>query len=166
MGGSIIEKHITLSKKDSGLDDPVALEPEQFAVMVHSVKQAISIQERYKKEGKAVKENLENAAEKEILKQLEYEFPSEKITAVLGTGIKRLAPAEEENYGRTNRSLHYMRSLKKGSRIQPDDISVLRTEKILSPGISPEYFSTIEGSILEKEVRSGDGVKWEDFIQR
>ena len=59
-----------------------------------------------------------------------------------------------------------MRSLKKGSRIQPDDISVLRTEKILSPGISPEYFSTIEGSILEKEVRSGDGVKWEDFIQR
>lgn len=166
MGGSIIEKHITLSKKDSGLDDPVALEPEQFAVMVHSVKQAISIQERYKKEGKAVKENLENAAEKEILKQLEYEFPSEKITAALGTGIKRLALAEEENYGRTNRSLHYMRSLKKGSRIQPDDISILRTEKILSPGISPEYFSTIEGSILEKEVRSGDGVKWEDFIQR
>ena len=63
----------------------MALEPDQFAVMVHSVKQAISIQERYKKEGKAVKENLENAAEKEILKQLEYEFPSEKITAALGT---------------------------------------------------------------------------------
>ena len=166
MGGSIIEKHITLSKKDSGLDDPVALEPEQFAVMVHSVKQALSIQERYKKEGNAVKENLENAAEKEILKQLEYEFPSEKITAALGTGIKRLAAAEEENYGRTNRSLHYMRSLKKGSRIKPVDISVLRTEKILSPGISPEYFSTIEGSILEKDVCSGDGVKWEDFIQR
>lgn len=166
MGGSVIEKHITLSKKDSGLDDPVALEPEQFAAMVHSVRQAISIQERYKKEGNAVKENLENAAEKEILKQLEYEFPSEKISAALGTGIKKLAAAEEENYGRTNRSLHYMRSLKKGSRIQPDDISVLRTEKILSPGISPEYFSTIENSILEKDVCSGDGVKWEDFIKR
>lgn len=166
MGGSVIEKHITLSKKDSGLDDQVALEPEQFAVMVHSVRQALSIQERYKKEGKAVKENLENAAEKEILKQLEYEFPSEKISAALGTGIKKLAAAEEENYGRTNRSLHYMRSLKKGSRIKPDDISVLRTEKILSPGISPEYFSIIENSILEKDVCSGDGVKWEDFIQR
>ncbi len=166
MGGSIIEKHITLSRKDSGLDDPVALEPEQFALMVHSVRQAASILARYQKEGGAVRENLEDAAEKEILRQLEYEFPAEKITEALGTGIKELAPAEEENYGRTNRSLHYTRHLKKGSRINPDDISALRTEKILSPGISPEYFSVIEGSILEKDVCSGAGVRWEDFIRR
>ena len=34
MGGTMIEKHITLSKKTDGLDDPVALEAEQFAHMV------------------------------------------------------------------------------------------------------------------------------------
>ena len=38
-GGTIIEKHFTLSRQTSGLDDPVALEPEQFALMVHTVHQ-------------------------------------------------------------------------------------------------------------------------------
>jgi hypothetical protein len=38
-GGSIIEKHITLSRLTDGLDDPVALDPEQFALMVHTLHQ-------------------------------------------------------------------------------------------------------------------------------
>ncbi|MGN0728580.1 N-acetylneuraminate synthase family protein [Treponema sp.] len=166
MDGKVIEKHITLSKSGSGLDDPIALEPEQFSAMVHAVNQAIAIKERYKKEGEAVKQNLHEAAQREIIRQLEYEFPEDKITAALGTGIKHLAPSEAENYGRTNRSLHYMSALKKGHCIQKSDISALRTEKILSPGISPEFAEKIQGAVLQKDVESGAGVQWEDFIQK
>lgn len=38
MGAAIIEKHITLSRKDGGLDDGFASEPHEFKAMVDSVK--------------------------------------------------------------------------------------------------------------------------------
>lgn len=152
MGGAMIEKHITLSRKDSGLDDPVALEPEMFKLMVHSVHQAEAV--------------LRHSGENEIYRQLAYEYPMEKINSILGTGIKKLAPAESANYGRTNRSLHYMRSMKKGEKIGNGDVSVLRTEKILTPGISPEFKELITGAVLTKNVENGAGVKLEDFIEK
>ena len=148
----MIEKHITLSRKDSGLDDPVALEPEMFKLMVHSVHQAEAV--------------LRHSGENEIYRQLAYEYPMEKINSILGTGIKKLAPAESANYGRTNRSLHYMRSMKKGEKIGNGDVSVLRTEKILTPGISPEFMELITGAVLTKDVENGAGVKLEDFIKK
>ena len=82
------------------------------------------------------------------------------------SGIKKLAPAESANYGRTNRSLHYMRSMKKGEKIGNGDVSVLRTEKILTPGISPEFMELITGAVLTKDVDNGAGVKLEDFIKK
>ncbi|WP_407396902.1 N-acetylneuraminate synthase family protein [Treponema sp.] len=152
MGGTMIEKHITLSRKDSGLDDPVALEPEMFKLMVHSVHQAEAV--------------LRHSGENEIYRQLEYEYPREKLESILGTGVKKLAPAEKSNYGRTNRSLHYMRSMKKGEKIGTADISVLRTEKILTPGIGPEFLELVTGAVLTKDVENGAGVRLEDFIEK
>lgn len=166
LGGTIIEKHITLSRKDSGLDDPVALEPEQFAVMVHAVRQASALLERYKKEGEASGRDLSAQAQEEIFRQLSYEYTEERLCAALGSGVKKLAPAELQNYGRTNRSLHYSRSMKKGEKITEKDISVLRTEKILSPGISPEFLEELTGARLTQDVRSGDGVQWLHFLQK
>ena len=150
MGGTMIEKHITLSREDSGLDDPVALEPEMFKVMVHSVHQAEAV--------------LRHSGQNEIYRQLEYEYSKEKLNSILGTGVKKLAPAEKQNYGRTNRSLHYMRSLKKGEKVSAGDIAVLRTEKILTPGISPEFFEMLQGKTLTHDVKNGAGVKLEDFM--
>ncbi|MCQ2584171.1 MAG: N-acetylneuraminate synthase family protein [Treponema sp.] len=154
-GGSIIEKHITLSKKTMGLDDPVALEGEQFALMVHCVHQAEAALKRYGSEGfdYVVNQLSENAGE----------GGSEKIQAVLGDGIKRLAPAEEANYGRTNRSIHFMRDMKKGEVISEKDVAVLRTEKILTPGISPEFLEKVIGSELTCDVKDGEGVVF-DYI--
>ncbi|MCQ2240599.1 N-acetylneuraminate synthase family protein [Treponema sp.] len=152
MGGTMIEKHITLSRKDSGLDDPVALEPEMFKVMVHSVHQAEAV--------------LRHSGENEIYRQLEYEYSRERIDAILGNGIKKLAPAETANYGSTNRSLHYMRSMKKGERIGADGIAVLRTEKILTPGIGPEFLELVTGAVLTRDVENGAGVRLEDFIEK
>lgn len=156
MGGVMTEKHITLSKKDDGLDDPVALESEQFALMVHAVHQSQAAVNRY---------GMEIARQK-IISQLSEQYNAKMIAEIVGNGIKRLAPAEEKNYGRTNRSLHFMDSMKKGSRISQKDIGVLRTEKVLSPGISPEFLDTVIGARLSKDVSAGSGVQWEDLLTR
>jgi pseudaminic acid synthase len=40
LGASIIEKHITLDRKNGGPDAPFSLEPHEFAKMVQDVKDA------------------------------------------------------------------------------------------------------------------------------
>lgn len=153
-GGTIIEKHITLSRKTMGLDDPVALEGEQFALMMHVVHQAEACLNRYGSE----------KGNSEIIRQLAESYGMEKVVACLGDGVKRLAPAEEANYGRTNRSLHFLREMKKGEIVSSSDIGVLRTEKILTPGISPEFLSAVEGRVLVRDVSNGAGVQLDDFV--
>ena len=152
-GGTVIEKHICLSKKDSGLDDPVALEPEQFAMMVHCVHQSEAAMRHYGNE----------VGYERILKQLADQFGDEKVKTVLGDGIKKLAPAEESNYGRTNRSLHYMHDMKAGEVIKPEDVAVLRTEKVLTPGLTPDWLDKVVGAKLVCDVESGQGVQKNEF---
>ena len=152
-GGTVIEKHITLSRETMGLDDPVALEPEQFALMVHTVHQTEATFRHY---------GSELGMERTVA-QLGEQFGTDRVKAVLGDGIKRLAPAEEANYGRTNRSLHFMRDMKKGEVIGENDVAVLRTEKVLTPGLTPDYLEKVIGARLTKDVTSGAGVQL-DFI--
>ncbi|MBO7582554.1 MAG: N-acetylneuraminate synthase family protein [Treponema sp.] len=152
-GGTVIEKHICLSKKDSGLDDPVALEPEQFAMMVHCVHQTEATFRHYGNE----------VGFERVLDQLSEQFRHERVLEVLGNGIKKLAPAEEANYGRTNRSLHYMHDMKVGDVIRAEDIGVLRTEKILTPGLTPDWLDRVVGAKLVCDVESGQGVKEEEI---
>lgn len=154
VGGTIIEKHITLSRQTAGLDDPVALEPEQFAMMVHVVHQTEAAIRHYGKE----------LALEKAIEQLSEQFGKDKVLAVLGTGVKKLAMAEKANYGRTNRSLHIMHSMKKGEVLKEADIGILRTEKILTPGMSPEYYNLVLGKVLSRDVTSGQGLNWEDLL--
>jgi len=155
MGGMVTEKHITLSRKTDGLDDPVALEPEQFAQMVHCIHQSEAVLNRYGSTG----------GRNEIIRQIKDEYGTDKTNAVLGDGIKRLAPSELANYGRTNRSLHFMHDMETGNTITPRDIAVLRTEKVLTPGISPEFLETVTGTKLARNVRAGEGVQWKDLLE-
>ena len=174
-GGCMIEKHITLSRKTDGLDDPVALEPAQFAQMVHAVHQTEVLLARYGREAQA-RGLAEGAtigsgalaltpAQAEIIKQLADEYGEAKVHTVLGSGIKRLAESERANYGRTNRSLHYVHAMHKGERIQAEDIAVLRTEKVLTPGIAPDFTDTVTGAVLHRDVSAGAGVQWEDLLE-
>ena len=148
VGGTVIEKHITLSRETMGLDDPVALEPEQFALMIHTVHQTEATFRHYGSEL-----GMERTVE-----QLSDQFGKERVLSVLGDGIKRLAPAEEANYGRTNRSLHFMRDMKEGEIIGADDVAVLRTEKVLAPGLTPDWLDKVIGKKLLRDVTSGEGV--------
>ncbi len=153
-GGTIIEKHITLSRKTDGLDDPVALEPEQFALMVHCVHQTEAAMKRYGSiHGKEI-----------VVQQLQESYDKELITDCLGDGVKSLAPSEKMNYGRTNRSIHYLHQMKKGQVVKKEDIAVLRTEKVLSPGVSPEFLNLVIGKRLVKDVEDGDGLNLSDFM--
>lgn len=145
VGGGIIEKHITLSRETDGLDDRVALTPQLFAQMVQKV-HAVDL-----------------LAEEERMPFLIKEFGIEKVNAVMGDGQKKLAASEEANYNRTNRSIHYLKSLKAGTKLCSKDIAVLRTEKILTPGISPEYFDAVVGRQLAVDVTAGAGLLWEDL---
>ncbi|MFI3257581.1 MAG: N-acetylneuraminate synthase family protein, partial [Spirochaetales bacterium] len=142
-GGSIIEKHITLSKKTKGLDDPVALEPDDFKRMTDKIRVA------------------ETLSQDELLLQLYDEFGKKTVEAVIGTGKKTLAESEKENYGRTNRSIHAVKSIKKGEIIKESDIAVLRTEKILSVGLHPKFFDAIIGKKSAQDICDGEGILWE-----
>ena len=153
-GARFIEKHITLSRQTDGLDDPVALEPAQFASMVKRVRQWEAPIKNYGCQcGASI-----------ILEELEAEYGKERVQAALGTGIKKLAPAERANYGRTNRSIHIMHDMKAGDSITSDSIAILRTEKILEPGLDPKYFSQIIGAKLSQDITAGQGVLWHHLL--
>lgn len=146
-GAEIIEKHFCLSKNEGGLDDTIALDPSEFRTMVDAIHDVFIDSEQ-------------------SLEYLENTFGEERIKKILGTAEKELAPSEINHYKRTNRSIHYMRDMKKGEIIKPKDIAILRTEKELSIGEGPEYFSLFENTILQKNVSSGDGALFQDIIPK
>lgn len=153
-GARFIEKHITLSRQTDGLDDPVALEPAQFASMVKRVRQWEAPIKNYGCQcGASI-----------IMEELGAEYGKERVQAVLGTGIKKLAPAEQANYGRTNRSIHVMHDMKAGDCITPESIAILRTEKILEPGLDPKYFDQIIGARLSLDIAAGQGLLWHHVL--
>lgn len=153
-GARFIEKHITLSRQADGLDDPVALEPDQFAAMVQEVR---------KREAPVRNYGCQCGASI-IAEELEAEYGRERIQAVLGTGRKRLAPAERANYGRTNRSVHVVSSIKGGDVITEDSVAILRTEKILEPGLSPEHLPLVIGKRLSRDIEAGQGLLWKHLL--
>ena len=145
MGAAVIEKHFCLSRNDPGLDDPIALPPDGFSKMV-----------------KAVRHAAQEGPEKTIRRFAE-ERGAALIERILGSGIKELAPSEKANYRRTNRSLHALREINKGEILGKDDYAVLRTEKILRPGLEPHWEKNIEGRTARNFIPAGEGIRFEDI---
>lgn len=143
-GGSIVEKHICLSRDDQGLDDPIALAHEDFAAMVRALRKA------------------QSSRPEETIAALASDYGEAAVEAALGDGVKRLAPSEEANYRRTNRSIHAMRDIGRGEAFSAGDLAILRTEKILRPGLDPELLPVLAGRVAMRDIASGEGVEWED----
>jgi sialic acid synthase SpsE len=148
MGACAVEKHFTLSKDGGGLDDPVALTPPGFTRMSSSLRDAAG------------------GTSGEILAEARKEFGDDAVDEALGDGVKRLAEAERANYGRTNRSIHAMRAIRSGETIKEDSIALLRTEKVLRPGISPRFMPLVIGRKAARDVPDGEGIEWDDLGER
>lgn len=170
-GASVIEKHFCLSRKDPGLDDPIALPPEDFARMVRSVRE---VQQRIcakfpteKPQYHTIARFLESpeylSVQNEILNDYKECYGAERIEAILGDGIKRLAPSEKANYDRTNRSIHAVRDIPAGTVIGESDVAVLRTEKVLRPGLHPRWLPHVIGRTARMDIPAGEGIRFEDI---
>jgi sialic acid synthase SpsE len=145
-GACAVEKHFTTSRAGAGLDDPIALEPADFGRMVRAIRR------------------VEADSPGEALARLRQDFGVERVAAVTGSGVKELAPSERANYWRTNRSLHAVRGLRRGSIIGEADVAVLRTEKELRPGIGPEFLPHVIGATAKRDIPDGEGIEWPDII--
>ncbi|MCL2238149.1 MAG: N-acetylneuraminate synthase family protein, partial [Treponema sp.] len=145
MGASAIEKHFCLSRNDPGLDDPIALEPSDFSKMAKAVR-------------RAAKEGAD-----ETIARFNTEKGAEFVEQILGNGVKELALSEAANYNRTNRSIHALRDINEGEILKRGDYAVLRTEKILRPGLEPSFEKSIEGRIARNFIPSGEGIRFEDI---
>jgi sialic acid synthase SpsE len=143
-GAAVIEKHFCLSRDDPGLDDPIALPPTGFAAMVKAIRHAAEL------------------GPEETLAALRRERGTEIVEAVLGSGVKMLAPSEKENYTRTNRSIHALRDIQPGEIIGAGDFAILRTEKILRPGLAPSLAAHICGRAARQFIPAGEGIRFED----
>ncbi len=148
-GAVMVEKHFTLSRSDTGLDDPIALEPDDFRLMCDRLRELESL----------------NVSDRGDMEETLFSwFGRERVRRVAGDGIKRLAPAEQASYGRTNRSVHAMDSLEAGTILNTENCAVLRTEKILRPGMHPRHYGEILGRSLARRVAAGQGIRFEDLV--
>jgi sialic acid synthase SpsE len=146
LGASAIEKHFCLSRGDPGLDDPIALPPEDFAAMVKALRRAFT-------------------TEKEtVIAEIAGMYGTALAEKVLGDGVKRLAPSEKANYERTRRSIHALRAVQQGETITGHTIAVLRTEKTLRPGLSPSWIDRIIGKQAKNNIPAGQGIRFEDVF--
>ena len=143
-GGAVLEKHITLANDDTGLDDPIALTPDKFREMTAAVWEAQTA-------------GLEKTVEK-----LSSQFGWQRVKKVLGDGEKRLASAEETNYYTTKRSIHAVCPIPAGEAFSEANTALLRTEKVLNPGLFPQYWPSILGNRALRDIPDGRGITWDD----
>jgi sialic acid synthase SpsE len=146
MGADMVEKHFCLDRKQGGLDDPIALDPQDFSIMVEKIREL---------------EQKEPPRRMEMLHKL---FEKDYILRILGTGRKTLAPSEQNNYGLTNRSVHALYDLKAGTILTEKNTALLRTEKELRPGLEPIQYKEILGHKLTRDVENGQGIIWKDLL--
>ena len=146
LGACVVEKHFTLSKSGTGLDDPVALEPPDFRRMVRWIRE------------------IEGADRRDARTALGRVMGEERLRRIEGDGVKRLSESEKANYRRTNRSIHAVHEIPAGTVIRDGMVAVLRTEKVLRPGVGPEFLPNVLGARTIREVAAGQGIVWEDLL--
>ena len=137
---SAIEKHITLSAADGGLDDPIALEPNDFSLMCKSVRLA------------------EAEGYNGTLERLVRAYDPGLIVQILGDGVKRLATSEAANYFTTNRSIISTRTIAKGEEFTSENVALLRSEKNITPGLPPDYLDIVLGHRASRDIENGRGI--------
>lgn len=146
-GAIVVEKHFTLSNLGKGLDDKIALTPENFALMVEKLR------------------SIENANPKEILKNLKKEFGRKRIRAALGKKRKSLTASEKKIYKTTNRSFVAIDNIKRGSTITAKSGSFLRAETNHEAGITEDKINKLIGRKAKIDIQAGSGINFKNTKQ-
>jgi len=138
LGGTVIEKHITLDKKMDGPDHFFALEPDELKQMVLDVR-------------KAEQDFINN----------NYSINLE----IYGYSRKYTYPHEEYLKTFAYPTLFVNRPIKMGERILPKNISILRPGK-KQRGLEPKYFCLFEeyNIIANHDMKFEDSLNWDDFL--
>ena len=144
-GGCLVEKHLTMSNDDGGLDDKIALDPASFSRMAQAIR-------------RAEKMTFENG-----MSYLAESYSMQTVLAALGNGAKTVAESERGIYRTTNRSIMAIADISAGMKIGPENVALLRSEKNLSPGLPPVFLSTIVGRTAVRNISNGTGLTWDDF---
>lgn len=147
VGACLVEKHLTFSREGDGLDDNIALDPGGFARMCRAVRQA------------------EREGPQAARRRLAAEHGEARVQAVLGSGVKALAPAEAANYGRTNRSIHALTAIEAGEVLSEQNLCIVRSEKNLPPGLAPEHYELLLGKRARRAIPPGAGIVWDDLLE-
>ncbi len=143
-GANIIEKHFTLSKKLKGPDHSFALEPNELDKMVKAIRKTERIDDKF-----------------DYVNKL---FGLKKVKLILGSYRKVVVPSEREIYPNDKRSIHIIQDIKKGDILNETNVRILRSERNLSPGIHPRYYSTVLGKKINRDIPYGSGLKWADLL--
>jgi len=134
LGGSVIEKHITLDKTMDGPDHFFALEPHELKNMVEDIRQA---ENDYKND----------------------DFTIDKV--IYGSSAKICH--EHEKYLRdfAYMTLFAKKDIKKGDVISIDDISILRSGK-KARGLEPKYLKLFRDNIISAkyDISFEDPLEW------
>lgn len=167
LGATVLEKHITLSKQDQGLDDAMALAPQDFSAMVKEVRSASHWLQQYPEKNTANIDALVHAyVQSHANSHTSSLFDGYDIAAILGDGQKVLSPSEQEFYATTNRSLHALCDIDQGQLFSPKNVAVLRSEKGTTVGISPALYDTIIGAPCQSFLPKGEGLEWHHIIKK
>jgi len=154
LGAAVIEKHFTLSRRGTGLDDPIAMDPTMFERMSATVRRvdAVTTLDPHHGSSKAIAE-------------FEAEYGRDRVRGVLGDGVKRLAPREAGSYRTTRRSLLATSRIERGATIRAEDFAALRAET-LAPGLEPRYAEIVAGRVARESVAPGEPITWETLLGR
>jgi sialic acid synthase SpsE len=134
-GAKIIEKHITLGKKMEGPDHFFALEPQELKQMVADIR----------------------AAEKNIAAGRQVAVRDE----ILGSAQKTVS--EHERYLRsfTQRRIFAVAPIRKGERLTPANLAVLRPGEVRE-GLEPKhYFALVSGYCACHDIKPEEPITWE-----
>lgn len=142
-GALIVEKHFTLNKKLSGADHSYALSPEELKLMVKEIREV----EKWDQE-----------------KRNKFLNSSSLYKKILGTGKKIITPSEKELYPGDKRSIFVIRNLKRGDRLNKNNLAILRAERYLKPGLHPRYFDLVLGKRVTKSIKKYTGLQWDNLL--
>lgn len=138
LGGSVVEKHITLDKKMDGPDHFFALEPNELKKMVQDIREA---EISYKNNNFCIEKIIYGSSEKICYQHEKY--------------LRNFAYM----------SLFSKKNIQKGDIIYVNDISILRSGT-KEKGLEPKYLDLFNKNIVtaSKDIFFEDPITWESIL--